>query len=389
MNIRRLTFAVLSVGVLFACKGKEEAVDRDARFDVRKTSLEPSSGSVFISVSAKGEWSLVPEPAVSWAFVEPSAGNGSKGDVRLRYEANEDEDSRQLTLVLYSGGTAVFRAVVTQHGTSSGNMGRYGYDVAPMNWLELPAMLSGDGRELLIHDMDGRKYTSRSESGVRNWSCYWDFDEHLSIWVAYPLNNKLIGSGKRTDEWHFDDSSILPSNLQPDLNNNSYGGGWTRGHQIPSADRLNYNANVSTFVPTNMTPQEYNFNGGIWGNLEQKVRGYAAKSDTLYVVTGCLIADSKTLTGNSSGFAVKVPTHYFKALLFRGTSSYAHDGYMAAGFLLPHDRGISEGEPLDYIMSIDDLEKETGIDFFPNLAPVLGQTKADEIEAETPTKWWK
>ena len=39
---------------------------------------------------------------------------------------------------------------------------------------------------------------------------------------------------------------------------------------------------------------------------------------------------------------------------------------MAVGFLLPHDASIAKKDFMDYICSIDELEKETGIDFFPN-----------------------
>ena len=86
---------------------------------------------------------------------------------------------------------------------------------------------------------------------------------------------------------------------------------------------------------------------------------------------------------------VRIPTHYFKALLYKGPSTYATDGYMAAGFFLPHDTSISKASCLNYIRSIDTLEKETGIDFFPNLVALIGKDKADALEAAEPSKWWK
>jgi hypothetical protein len=39
-------------------------------------------------------------------------------------------------------------------------------------------------------------------------------------------------------------------------------------------------------------------------------------------------------------------------------------------------------------MSIDDLEKKTGIDFFVNLGSAVGQDIADKIEAQAPIGWW-
>ena len=375
-----------------ACQ-KDEEPDNTASVSARKTMVEADAGSTFVEISVKEstEWTLsleYPAGTEAWASVEPASGVGPLGNARLRYDENTSEESRTVTLVLAPKKGAVARASVEQIGASGASIARYGYDVAPMDWLELPAMTAGDGRELLVHAMDGGKYVSKTQNGTRNWSCYWDYKEHLSPWVAYPLNNSLKGSGGRSNEWIYD--PLLPTSLQPNLTKGSYGGGWTRGHQIPSADRVgSYAANVSTFVPTNMTPQDYDFNCGIWANLEGKVRSYAAMSDTLYVVTGCCFDMATRTSGTSSGFAVKIPTHYFKALLYKGTASAAKatDGYMAAGYYLPHDTGISEGDYKDYLMSIDDLEQVTGFDFFPNLIKKIGQEKADQIES-TLLSWW-
>ncbi len=379
-----LALAVLAAGAM-ACE-KPEPFDALTGVVLRQADLDQTGGSTFVSVTCKGDWNLVVEcsDGGSWATVSPTSGSGNKGDVLLSYKANEGTDSRSVTVVLKPSNGAEARVTAYQAGEEPDEV--YGYDVAPMTWLELPATVAKDGRELLVRDMKGGKYISERRSGTRNWSCYWDYAEHLSLWVAYPLNNSLIGNGNRTNAWGLD--PLLPAELQPNLVNGSYGGGWTRGHQIPSADRLTYAANVSTFVPTNMTPQDYDFNGEIWASLEGKVRGYAKTADTLYVVTGCLFDQSVRTSGVSSGFAVKIPTHYFKALLYRGQSTYATQGYMAAGFLLPHSSDIRKDNCLNYICTIDQLEKDTGIDFFPALEQAVGKETAAKIEAEAPSKWW-
>lgn len=384
-----IALSILLVAV-WGCQ-KEDSVS----INPRSTSLNAGAGSVFVGIVAQGAWTLSLEyPASSslpsWATVNPTSGTGSQNDVVLSFSANESGNVREVTLVLTPAKGAAARVTMVQAGKGEEAVsGNYGYDVAPMDWLELPAMKAGDGRELLVHDMSGGKYTNQGKSGTRNWSCYWDYDDHLSLWVAYPLNNSLKGSGSRSNEWGWD--ALLPHNLQPDLTQGSYGGGWTRGHQIPSADRLTTRAaNVSTFVPTNMTPQEYNFNAGIWASLEGRVRSYAALSDTLYVVTGALFDGSSKVSGNNSGFYVKIPTHYFKALLYKGNNSATvTDGYMAVGFYLPHDASIANGNSNDYICSIAELEAKTGIDFFPNLAKKIGTEKAGQIEGETPNNFWK
>lgn len=389
MSRKHLLIALSILLVAITGCQKEDSVS----INPRSTSLNAGAGSVFVGVVAQGAWTLsleYPSGTTAWASVNPASGTGSQNDVLVSYSANDSENVREVTLVLTPARGASARVTLVQAAKGERAVdGNYGYDVAPMDWLELPAMKAGDRRELLVHDMSGGKYINRGKSGTRNWSCYWDYDEHLSLWVAYPLNNAIKGTGSRSNEWGWD--ALLPHNLQPNLTQGSYGGGWTRGHQIPSADRLATRAaNVSTFVPTNMTPQEYNFNAGIWANLEGRVRNYAATSDTLYVVTGCLFEKSSKVSGNNSGFYVKVPTHYYKALLYKGSNSATvADGYMAAGFILPHDASIADGNCMDYICSISDLEEQTGIDFFPNLAKKLGTEKAKQIETETPNNFWK
>ncbi|MBR6306294.1 MAG: DNA/RNA non-specific endonuclease [Bacteroidales bacterium] len=362
----------------------------------RSTSLPAEEGSVWVDVTATGSWSLAlefPDGTPEWAEITPNSGTGKRSDVRLKYQANTGEESRSVTIFLVPDKGSSATVEVVQQGAGGGGQvpaGQYGYDVAPasLDWLELPAAVAGDGREILIHNMEGGKYKSERADGTRNFSCYWDYDDYMSLWVAYPLNNSLKGSGGRSDMWGFD--ALLPASIQPDLRNGSYGGGWTRGHQLPSADRLRtVAANASTFVPTNLTPQNWDFNGGIWVDLENRVRDYAAKSDTLYVVTGALFDSSSQYSGSNSGFRVKIPTHYFKALLYNGSSTYATNGYMAAGYIFPHSSGIAGDNYLDYIMSIDELEQQTGIDFFPNLAGIIGKEAADRIEAAAPSSWWK
>jgi len=388
---RRLTIlsAVLLLVALVGCQ-KEDVVTLAPRSEYAPA----AANTMFVKLTATGDWSLAlafPEGDGGWASLDSLSytGHGDKANVKLYFANNSSEQARRLTLVLTPARGKSQQAVVTQAGKGGDSVvGHYGYEVSALDWLELPAMSAGDGRELLIHDNNGGKYVSSSLSGVRNWSCYWDYAEHLSLWVAYPLNNSLKGSGSRSNAWGWD--ALLPHDLQPNLTKGSYGGGWTRGHQIPSADRLKtYAANASTFVPTNMTPQEYDFNCGIWAKLEERVRNYASQADTLYVVTGCLFENARTYSGYSSGFMVKIPTHYFKALLYRGSSSQATNGFMAAGFILPHDKSIANGNCLDYRCSIDQLEARTGIDFFPNLSKMLGQSQADAIESKLETSFWK
>ena len=381
---RAIVISLAAAGLLWSCQPTVETPDYEATVTPKNPTVDSDDGFTYVGITAKGAWSIeleYPEgTAQEWATMDPASGIGDKTDARLRFSQNEGDESRTVTLCLLSMGKKVNSATVTQNGKKTETPSTDAPDKTSAGWLELPATKAGDGCVFLAHDMEGEKYISATKSGVRNWSCYWCSNEHVSYWVAYPLNRALIGSGSRTDAWGVFDP-LLPSSVQPNMGS-TYGGGWTRGHQIPSADRYNNKANRSTFYPTNMTPQDYDFNAKIWANLEQQVRSYSYNSDTLYVVTGCVLAGSTRVSGTNSGFAVKVPAAYFKAVLQKSTStSVGHSGWRAAAWYLPHDASPT-GSYNSYVMTVDALEQKLGYDLFVNLPTAVGQKLADEIEAD-------
>ncbi len=207
------------------------------------------------------------------------------------------------------------------------------------------------------------------------------------MWVAYPLTRESIGYGKRTDAWGLD--PLLEAEEQPYLANRSYypTNSYTRGHQVPSADRLGYEANKKTFYGTNMAPQNSDFNEYIWGKLEEKVRSWAKASDTdtLYVVSGCILDGSTLTVGDNKDKKVTVPTYFYKVLLRLSNGHY--DGLAV---LLEH-KNCEKQDKYDYFpyaLSIDALEELTGMDFFVNLPA----DDADYVESHVPARsdwWWK
>jgi endonuclease G len=255
----------------------------------------------------------------------------------------------------------------------------YKADKASESWLELPATSAEDNYTFLHHTM----YIGSQET--RSFSMYWDRHNMVSRWVAYPLYRKAIGYGTRTDRWGLD--PLLPSSDQPVLNktyDSTDGQSYDRGHQIPSADRLSFESNTQTFYWTNMTPQKNELNGGIWADLENEVRIWAKRSetDTLYVVTGCVVDDSETFVTDNDGKQVTVPTHYYKALLrvYQGS-------YNAIGFWLGHREYENNKVDKSIAVSIDELETLTGEDFFFNLPDSI-ETAVEAMDPKTDSWWW-
>lgn len=357
--------AVLS-SIVFSCR--KQAPETVPVMTLKSVLITYEGKTQFLNIAAESSWSLTIEyegAQEGWLALDETAGTGT-GAVALKCARNDGEDTRYAIIWLKTRTHLVSQPVVQGAKTP----------VVRPGWMELPE-LDREGLDFLTHAMDGSKYRSEAVSGVRNWSFYYDYAAFVSHWVAYPLNKGLIGSGSRTNAWGLD--PILPASAQCTLISNSYGGGWTRGHQIPSADRLNYAANVSTFYGTNMTPQEYDFNSYIWAALEGQVRTYAGRCDTLYVVTGCDVRNSTRWSGTNGGHAAKVPTHYYKALLRK-----KGDAYSAVGFYLPHDQGIARGDYMDYLCSISDLEAKTGVTFFANYTLLYGTEKSEALKKADP-----
>lgn len=245
----------------------------------------------------------------------------------------------------------------------------------PASWLEIPQYSKSDSLSTYTVAME---VGGRSE---RNYSFFWNSEHMTADWVAYPLCRGNMGEGKRSNSFGL--CPFMPQSEQPVLfrgyrRGNGYW--YSRGHQIPSGDRLSYKANVQTFYGVNMTPQNEELNGGVWGSLENRVRSLARRCDTLYVVTGCLYDGYEgEYVLDNDGKKVAVPTGYYKALLMRDGSSFHACAYMFENRAYENgrlDRGM--------MMPVAELEARTGMTFFPNLREVVGDDRYESIKNENP-----
>lgn len=382
---------------LVSCKeDKNERVFLPPSIDAETLSI-PSEGMsegmfVYVSVASEVQWTIevtYPAETDEWGSLNPKTGVGSASPIFV-CGANESEDPRSVTLLLKTadGSSSV---TISQFGKGEVTPSqRKGTPTAAPKWLELPATSADDGRDFYHHPMTIQ--VGGRAKRTRNYSYYFDYAARVAVWVAYPLNTGLIGgSGSRSDAWGLD--PLMPRDDQPVLFSGYGVYGIDRGHQIPSADRYNLAANKETFYGTNMTPQNHAFNSGVWARLEDKVRAWARASDTLYVVTGCVILDPPAgkVTDND-GKSVTKPSAYFKAVLRLSSSgTLGHGGYNACGIWLDHDESLA-GQAISksMSMSVRDLEEKTGIDFFVNLPDKVGAATAKTIEEENPrtVSWW-
>lgn len=382
LPLRLVLLTVLALASL-SCEEKDFG-----RIEVPQRELPSRSGQMFVTVRTAGSWTLYveyPEGNDGWLSISPSSGTGSKSSIVLSYSANDSSSVRYADIVAVFGEYET-RLTLLQAGTRpDGPDDPDDPDPDPddpdypglvsdkvRRWMELPRVEHRSGFAWVFHNM------TSSASGTRNYSLYYDADNRIARWVAYPLNRDLIGSGSRTNRWGKDPK--IPYEYQSDVSG-GFGSGYDRGHQLPSADRLSREANIMTFYSTNMTPQLSGLNQRIWADLEGKVRKWAESSDTLYVVTGC-IPGSNFIT-DCSGNRVNVPSMYFKALL-RYDPGSTIGPYMAMAICLEHRTYSESSVNSSMTMTVDELEQLTGFDFFCNLPEDI-QAK---VESEQLSSWW-
>ncbi len=366
---------VLPVLLLWSCSDGLDLPQSTASLTVAQQSLDGSGGNLFLTVKAAGKWTLTIEQGTAWISLSTTSGSGNRNNVVLTYEANPRDEARTGIIILHTEDRDV-KLTLTQGAGSK---------IA--RWLELPQTSSSD-----IYDFYTRNCTINGKT-LRNYSFYYSDTDRLSRWVAYPLCSSYMGSSGRTDAWGYD--PLLPAGKQQNITSGYKDGnnGWyARGHQLPSADRTaSKELNATTFYSTNMTPQNNDFNAGIWETLESKIRTWANASDTLYVVTGCVTAGSKYYVYDRSGASIPVPTAYFKAILrYSKSSTLGNGGYNAAAFWFDHK---AYGEPYNLkaqSLSISELESKLGYSLFVNLPDRVSATTAQQIKSEQPknVNWW-
>ena len=177
-------------------------------------------------------------------------------------------------------------------------------------------------------------------------------------WVAYELTaNELIKKVNRSNNFKKDPKVKTVSALPSDYLRSGY----DRGHLAPAAD-LSWSPTTmqESFYMSNMSPQKPGFNRGIWKKLESYVRQWAYENKSIYVVTGGILSSVKTSIGESN---VGIPLYYYKVIL-----DYTQPEIKGIGFILPNS---SSSKPLqNFAVSIDEVERRTGIDFFYNLPDI-------------------
>jgi endonuclease G len=214
-----------------------------------------------------------------------------------------------------------------------------------------------EGEQLIIHTGYTLSYNEEAEQ---------------ANWVAYELTAQETQKAfERTNKFLVDPSISTGSATDADYKKS----GFDRGHLAPAADMgWSSTTMIESFYYSNMSPQQPGFNRGIWKNLESLVRTWATENESIYVVTGPVLTQGLPTIGWNK---VAIPNYYYKVIL-----DYRNPSIKGIGFVLPN---TSSKEPLQrFALSIDSVEKITGIDFFYSLP----NDQEERIEAELCIPCW-
>lgn len=258
---------------------------------------------------------------------------------------------------------------------------------------ELPAPKGGSS---IVITHYGTLNEKSGQTGA-NYSVEWDTQRRAQRWSACKMCKSLnVANVSRYDKSHTVDKTLSVSTgtypNDPDLpaqyhfTSDPYWGKYDHGHIIASQDRVcSEQANRQTFYMTNMQPQGNKFNAGIWANMESQVRTWASRYDTLYVCKGGTI-DEGTVDGNNKVYGyigsgnnqIPVPRYFFMAIVGRKGNVFKATGFWIDQF------SYSSSTLRNYAISISELQKKTGIDFFYSLPDNI----ENQVETSSPYDGW-
>lgn len=183
----------------------------------------------------------------------------------------------------------------------------------------------------------------------------YDINYKLAKWVAYELTfAETQGTFARNDKFKPDPLISYNSAALTDYKKSGY----DRGHLAPAADmKWSAEAMQESFYLSNMSPQDKSFNRGIWKKLEEQVRDWAVENKAVYIATGPLLEHGLPTIGPNQ---IPIPKAFYKVIL-----DYTQPEVKAIGFIIPNQGSTL---PLSsFALSIDEIEKQTHIDFFSKL----------------------
>lgn len=192
-------------------------------------------------------------------------------------------------------------------------------------------------------------------------------------WAAYRVKDlDWHEVPKRPDEFAMDERTV--ARIIPAVYTNS---GFDRGHLAPNhaiALRHGQQAQAETFLMSNIIPQKHGLNAGLWKSLEQKIAAnYPGRFGEIWVLAGPIFGSKPAWLRQQ----VAVPEACFMILV-----DVNEGRARATAFIFPQEPAKAQLD--DYLVTIDDIEQRTGLDFFATLPDATERA----IEASRAARAW-
>jgi len=160
----------------------------------------------------------------------------------------------------------------------------------------------------------------------------------------------------------------------------SYGrSGYDRGHMAPNhaiASRFGADAQKQTFLMSNIAPQSPSLNRGVWREIEHRIADFwTARWGEIWVVAGCI---SESAGETVSGTEIDVPRKFYQVVVAQKGMDVR-----ALAVVIPQEVE-PRAWPTRHLVTIDELEKMSGLDFLPELPEFI----QSPLEAELPSRLW-
>ncbi len=212
----------------------------------------------------------------------------------------------------------------------------------PQQWtrdLPLPAPLSDRPEQILTRKAYVVSYNK--DTRQPNWVAWRLTAAHTDGPVPRPMT-----------AWHDDKEVPQPRACYQDYRGTS----WDRGHMCPAGDnKWDSTAMYESFLMTNACPQDKALNSGVWNQIEMDCRQWARRYGEIVIVCGPVFLNGEH---DSIGeHCIPVPDAFFKVILSPNTTPKK-----AIAFICPN-RSCG-GTMKSYAVSVDEVEKRTGMNFF-------------------------
>lgn len=261
--------------------------------------------------------------------------------------------------------------------TQKSSKNEYSSEEADLNHEENSPLFFGNPSDALSDEKLESNYLMQKSQ----YTLSYNKDLLIPNWVAWHLSSADInGPAERGDDFRPDED--LPSEWygvkKSDYQYNKYG--FDRGHVCPSADRTSTQEdNSMTFLMTNMVPQSPDNNRVIWMHFENYERKLVEQGNELYIIAGPSGKGGTSGKGtfeeipitlkNGDILKMQVPAYTWKVLIAipegEDDLNRISEDTTVIAINVPNKMGMGKtGDWEQFITSIDEIENQTGYDFF-------------------------